>query len=34
MPDVKAAATKANLLTKDVNVTKLIDGRFVAAVAG
>jgi len=34
MPDVKAAATKANLLTKDVNVTTLIDGRFVAAVAG
>jgi NitT/TauT family transport system substrate-binding protein len=34
MPDVKAAATKAGLLTKDIDVTKLIDGRFVAAVAG
>jgi NitT/TauT family transport system substrate-binding protein len=34
MPDVKAAATKANLLTKDINVATLIDGRFVAAVAG
>jgi NitT/TauT family transport system substrate-binding protein len=34
VPDVKAAATKAGLLTKDIDVAKLIDGRFVAAVAG
>ena len=32
-PDVKAAATKAGLLTKDVDFAKLIDARFVDAAA-
>ena len=31
VPEVKAAATKAGLLTKDVDLAKLIDGRFVDA---
>ncbi|MDQ0467875.1 ABC transporter substrate-binding protein [Labrys wisconsinensis] len=33
VPEVKAAATKAGLLTKDVDVAKLIDGRFVDAAS-
>jgi NitT/TauT family transport system substrate-binding protein len=31
VPEVKAAATKAGLITKDVDLAKLIDGRFVDA---
>ncbi len=34
MPDVKAAATKAGLLTQDIDAAKLIDGSFVTAIAG
>jgi NitT/TauT family transport system substrate-binding protein len=31
VPEVEAAATKAGLLTKDVDLSKLMDGRFIDA---
>jgi NitT/TauT family transport system substrate-binding protein len=34
VPTVEAAATKAGLLSKDIDLGELIDGRFVAAAAG
>jgi NitT/TauT family transport system substrate-binding protein len=34
VPEVKAAAQKAKLIEKDVDLGKLIDGRFVDAAAG
>jgi NitT/TauT family transport system substrate-binding protein len=33
VPEVKSAATKAGLLTKEVDLAKLIDGRFVDAAS-